>query len=230
VLRNSFLARRHPVNILHVEKLYMELAAQFEPATTVEKRTCEHLAFIYERLEKTKAGTADWQRLIQTSQTLVASLEDSRKARLAARDDRPLSDLSDAELEAHAASLLKNIERLRAERQAGESAPGRSDQGEGASPGPFGKTVPRPNPPASSQPSPSGKPEPASQPLPEPEPCPYCRKSPSECAELKATSLEAWAAIHHDHPDEVEKRDAAATAEMFESLRRQQRGLKGTLE
>jgi hypothetical protein len=203
----------------------------------------------------------DHVRLVQTSQMLTATLEESLKARLAARDDRPLSEwpledlISRTEqmlarlktfrdeqpsaddpvaLQAHITREEQAIARMKRQLAGGEAdddsfipedegLPGEPSQAvvqaEGLPKGAESNGSPTASSEAS-QPSPDRKPEPASRPLPESESCPFCQKSPSECTDLKATRREAWAAIHYDHPDEVKKRDEAATAEMFESLRR----------
>jgi hypothetical protein len=58
-----------------------------------------------------------------------------------------------------------------------------------------------------------------------PEPlCSYCHQSITRCAEIKTTRLDAWQALHHNDPSEIERREKAATDEMFASLERQRRG------
>jgi hypothetical protein len=48
--------------------------------------------------------------------------------------------------------------------------------------------------------------------------CPYgCG---TRCAEIRATRPDAWAALHHADPKEVERRNTLATAEMYVALGR----------
>jgi hypothetical protein len=64
-------------------------------------------------------------------------------------------------------------------------------------------------------------PTPEPEPAPEPEPplCAYCHRVP-----CYGQAHWAYAALHWNDPVEVQQRDARATAEMLESLRRARRG------
>jgi hypothetical protein len=77
-LRLNFVARRHPVNVLRRDALLAELVADYQPNTTMLRSTCAHLAGTLEQLEVMKPGSPDWQRLVQTAQTLGAALHDAR--------------------------------------------------------------------------------------------------------------------------------------------------------
>jgi hypothetical protein len=86
-LRLNFVARKHPVNVARRDALFAELVAEHQPRTVGTRATCEHLAATLERLETTKPGSTEWQRLITTAQTLGAALEEARKAALTTAPD-----------------------------------------------------------------------------------------------------------------------------------------------
>jgi hypothetical protein len=80
-LKHNFVQRKHPVNVLRRDALLKKLVADYQPQTTLTHASCEHLAGILEQLETMKPGSPDHQRLVQLSQTLGASLEESRRSR-----------------------------------------------------------------------------------------------------------------------------------------------------
>ncbi len=63
-----------------VEKLLAELKTDYRPQTTVERHDCEALALILAERKATRPGTTEYQRLLEGSATLRASLEASRAA------------------------------------------------------------------------------------------------------------------------------------------------------
>ena len=75
-LRQNFVARRHPVNVLRRDALLAELVAEFTPTTILERSNCAHLATTLEQLEVMKPGSTEWQRLVTVAQTL--GLHDAR--------------------------------------------------------------------------------------------------------------------------------------------------------
>ncbi len=77
-LRQNFVARRHPVNVLRRDALLAELVAEFTPGTILERSNCAHLAATLEQLEVMKPGSTEWQRLVTVAQTLGATLHDER--------------------------------------------------------------------------------------------------------------------------------------------------------
>ena len=82
VLKGAFLARKHPVNILRRQQLLDRLLADYNPSTTVLRAKCEHLAGVLEQLEVLKAGSQEHKRLVELSEQLGASLEESRPREL----------------------------------------------------------------------------------------------------------------------------------------------------
>ena len=111
-LRRNFLARKKPVNLVRKEFLLRKFIADYQPSTTLLHSSCEMLAGIVEQLETMKPGSAEHQRLIQLSQQLGASLEESR-----VRESQVSSDatavLTDEQIEAR---LVKLLEMLRSTR------------------------------------------------------------------------------------------------------------------
>jgi hypothetical protein len=61
------------------------------------------------------------------------------------------------------------------------------------------------------------EPEPTAPPEPR---CEYCRQTIERCAEIKEQHPDAFAALHHDDPDEVERRQEEATAIMMRQVGR----------
>ena len=110
-LKLNFAARKHPVNKLRRQQLLDQLVSDYEPRTTMWRSTCEHLAATLERLESTKPGSPEWQRLVQTAQTLGTALEETRASH--ARTATNLEHLSADDLVARAEKLLETAYLLR---------------------------------------------------------------------------------------------------------------------
>jgi len=111
-LRLNFLSRKHPVNMLRRDQLLAKLVADYLPTTTMLRATCEHLAATLERLENTKPGSAEWQRLVQTAQLLGESLDASRTARDESTD---FASLTPDEIIVKAERALELAKRLKLE-------------------------------------------------------------------------------------------------------------------
>jgi hypothetical protein len=77
-LRLNFVARKGPVNVLRRDALLAELVAEYQPRTVGTRSTCEQYAATLERLETSKPGSTEWQRLITIAQTLGAALDESQ--------------------------------------------------------------------------------------------------------------------------------------------------------
>ena len=78
------------------------------PGTLALRRACRKLAAIEERLESTKEGTPEHQRLVQRSIELTNMLQASRSSR-SAEIDAITDDMSDAELIARAIAILREL-------------------------------------------------------------------------------------------------------------------------
>ena len=79
-LRQNFIARKHPVNVLRRDQLHAENLAEYRPDTLHLRRACRWLANITERLENVKDGTPEHQRLVAMYTELVTTLEAARAA------------------------------------------------------------------------------------------------------------------------------------------------------
>jgi hypothetical protein len=77
-LSGNTSAIKRSVNVAHRAKILADLIAEYRPSTVLLSATCEHLAAIHETLESLKAGSMEYQRLVQLSQTLGDRLEASR--------------------------------------------------------------------------------------------------------------------------------------------------------
>jgi hypothetical protein len=109
-LRLNFVARKGPVNVLRRDALLAELVAEYQPRTVGTRATCEQYAATLERLETTKPGSTEWQRLITVAQTLGSALDESRSSRVA---PVPTSALSLDEVAARAERTLAMVALLR---------------------------------------------------------------------------------------------------------------------
>src|SRR5262245_64913198 len=63
MLKGSFLARRHPVNLLRRDQLLAKLTAEYNPNTQRLRSMCEQYAGVLEQLETMKPGSPEHQRL-----------------------------------------------------------------------------------------------------------------------------------------------------------------------
>lgn len=208
-LRLNFVSRRHAINKLRRQQILDQLVADYRPTTTLGHSSCDMLAGILEQLEVLKPGSPDHQRLVQLSQQLGASLEESRAPR-AADDDT--ADLNIDALVEQSAEILRQALAL----QRAAQAPPSTDTT------PFDTT-----PIVSSAEAPVAdqlvKAEPTATSAPEPR-CEYCHQTLTRCAEIKATQLDSWEVLHYNDPQMIEQRAKLLTQEMYESLRRQRYG------
>jgi hypothetical protein len=178
------------------DALLAKLVADYQPQTTLEHSSCEMLAGILEQLEVLKPGGPDHQRLVQLSQLLGESLEASRASRSPTTTN--LEDLSPDALVAKAEKTLHMAKLLRDSKRAIDAPAATPSYSPTESEGPEPEAV-------------ASAPEPI---------CQYCHLPLARCEQIKATRLDNWRALHYSDPEEVERREKAATDEMFESLRR----------
>lgn len=205
VLKGSFLGRKHPVNVLRRDQLLAENIAEYRPDTLHLRRACRWLANITERLESVKDGTPEHQRLVAMWTELTATLEASRTTRQPANID----SLTHDQLIERTTTMLRHLLEMRdnEQRWAEMSATYAHPDGADGSPSPVGDPAQHDVPVVSA----------AVTPAPEPV-CPYCRRP---CI---GPTHSAYAVLHWDDPVEIERREKLATDEMFESLRRANRG------
>jgi len=208
VLKLSFLSRKHPVNKLRRQQLLDKLVADYHPSTTVHLASCEHLAGVLEQLEVLKAGSQEHKRLVELSLTLAGSLEESRATRQVSPN--AFENHTDAQLVARLEGLLKyarETDELRQRVAAAEQAQAAAEKVQAA---------------ATATPAAAPTPQPSTtKPAPEPEPkCRFCYQTPAACTALKTDNLDTWRTLHSLDPEEVARRDAEATAEMFHQVGR----------
>lgn len=172
-LRLNFVSRRHPINKLHVEVLEAELVADYRPTSMILRSTCQHLAGTLERLEVVRAGSAEWQRLVQIAQMLAQTLADARLTRNS--DQEPLTPATMREKLSLLSRLLDNVEARQGDAPAATLAP-------------VSALVETPAEP----------PAPAERIA---ERCPYGCGTLERCATLKADDLDTWLVIHGRDPE-----------------------------
>jgi hypothetical protein len=199
ILRLNFLARRHPVNKLRKQQLFDQLIADYQPQTTLAQASCEHLAGVLEQLEALKAGSQEHKRLVELAQLLGTALEASRTQDARSSDADPASITPDAMIE-RTTAILRGLLQLHDEQERSRA---------------HIDAIPRETS-AGAEAELLVKAEPTA---PAPERCLYCHQAPCVGA-----SHHAFEVLHWNDPAEIEKRAAQATAEMFESLRRQRHG------
>jgi hypothetical protein len=83
MVKGAFLARRHPVNVARRDQIFRKLVADYQPQTTLLRSSCEMLAGILEQLEVIRPGLPEHQRLVQLSQQLGTTIEETRRQQLA---------------------------------------------------------------------------------------------------------------------------------------------------
>jgi hypothetical protein len=181
-LRLNFVSRRHPVNKLRVEQHLEELIAEFRPSTTTARRTCEHLAGIYEQLEGLKPGSTEWGRLVTMAQTLATTLEGARVTPIPTDLSASLS--TPAKIVARLEHLLAQAKALR------DYRPPVSDEPETVL-----EVFKRTSAPARAlKPTPSAAPSLR---------CPYCNDLLSRCDDIlqrDSYGSSPWESQHMDHP------------------------------
>ena len=78
-LRLNFRARRHPVNVTRRDQLYAEIVAEYRPHSLELRDACRYLANVKERLETTKDGAPEHQRLMAMWSDLSAQLRTANR-------------------------------------------------------------------------------------------------------------------------------------------------------
>ena len=194
-LRQNFVARKHPVNVLRKQQILAKLVADYHPSTTMQRATCENLAGTLEQLEALRPGSPEWQRLTQISQQLGATLEESRVS----REPNPATNYSamtDDQLIERTTEILRHLLTARDLRH----APCRPDDDDGGLL-PDGAVHDVPLAPVAGSPV---------QATPTPEPiCPYCRRP---CV---GPDHSAYSVLHWSDPEQVKRRSQEATAVMM---------------
>jgi hypothetical protein len=193
---NSF-PRKHPVNVARRTAILQELNRDFPPATNVVQRAArQQLASALERLEVTKPGTPEWQRLSAVVKDLAAQLYEQRPA----PEVPDYTSMSLDELQSQLDHLQGMLASLRA------VADRTTDLEIEPSPisSPIVTNV------AANEPSPA--PSPPAAPI---ERCAYCLRSLADCADLRATDRDKFEALHVGSPEDAEKRRREETAVML---------------
>jgi hypothetical protein len=219
-LRLNFYPRKHPVNVLRRDAILADLLVQFPPANVVQRAARGQLAAALERLETTKPGTTEWVRLSgvvkELSDDLCPPTPTVTSPELPGIEDMPQSALERAEA---LLALLVAGDTL-SERQLGQLDVLREAMRGAVTlpPDPVAllssrdvESTDEPNVSATRAAGPPSEPSATLAPAP----CTYGCGTLARCAELKATRLDAWRALHFLDPDEVARRDKEATAEML---------------
>src|SRR5258708_22718264 len=184
MLKGSFLARRHPVNVLRKQQLLNKLTAEYQPRTTMQQATCAHLAGILEQLEVLKPGSPEHQRLVQLSQSLGAALEGSRSSQHV--PDADYDAMTDDEL---IDRLEQTLQAARASRDLKREHQPRLDADVvGAAVAEDGVTLLEPGDEGH---APQEATRAATVRQPTVEICKHCRKSPDRCIQIKPARLAA---------------------------------------
>jgi hypothetical protein len=196
MLKGSFLARRHPVNLLRRDALLAKLVADYQPNTTMQHATCQHLAGTLEQLEVIKPGSQEWQRLTQMAQQLAEALEETRASRKYTTTS--LEDLSPNDVVARAERVLQMARLVRDATRERDSLTSTTD--------PASMTSVNATAPSTFIQQATLAPEPR---------CPYGCGTLAECAELKETRPDVWATFHGRDPEVIQKKNDEATAVMM---------------
>jgi hypothetical protein len=194
-LKGSSLNRKHPVNIKRVDHYRAKFTADYQPNTEFLRTCIDGLAQTRERLDVTKAGSADYTRLVNDTLRFGAALEESRLS----RDSRTPTDydsLSTAQIRARLQQMLDAI-------PADVPIPTTPLRAAGL--------------PVTAEAEPCGEtPEPTPAPAPK---CPWCGQTP--CVGRDHHSYDA---LHSQDPEHVEARQKKQDAEMYASFARQRKG------
>jgi hypothetical protein len=222
-LRQSFAARKHPVNLARRDELHNENIAEYKPQTLHLRRACRWLANITERLEHVKDGTPEHQRLVDMWTHLTATLE-------ASRTPTPDANPGVERMPQTALELARDLlQRLAAGETLSEREQGQLDvldaamrgelllRGELVSDDPSPVVIDQAPAPPTADPIVQATVPTAAPAAAEPT-CAYCHQSHERCAEIKATNLDAWQVLHYSDPTEVAKRDEEATAIMMKQM------------
>jgi hypothetical protein len=219
--------RKNPINVARRAALLADLTREFPPGDVIAKADLETLADAIAKRECTKAGSAEWQRLVNviatTRERLHASPQANRPA-LSAFDVAGLSyEQVAVELEA-LARLAREHAREHARRVAGLPPAGDrpADRQPDDRPPDRPDAAPAGRSPAlgGSDQNPHETDERVARPPARliPERCPYGCGSLTRCAELKGTRLDVWRVFHGNDPEEIARRDRDATAVMMRQV------------
>jgi hypothetical protein len=224
-LKNSFAARKHPVNVLRRDALLAKLVAEYRPSTQRLLSACEQYAGVLEQLEVMKPGSQEHKRLVELSELLAAALEESRPPASTPTN----ADLTHDQLIERTTEILRQLLAQRDdfkrydEMSAGYCHPAGVDGSpfpEGSTQSTRGSLQERPDSSLGASLAQAGTNVPRASwpvvPRPEPARCQYCGQSPCVGPEHVAFDV-----LHWLDPLEVDRRAKAYTAEMIESLRRQ---------
>ena len=191
-LKLNFVSRRHPVNKLRRDQLFDEIVAEYRPQTLELRDACSYLASVKERLESTKGGTPEHQRLMSTWSELSAQL---RTASAASQPDNDYSETTPDEFVQRLAEMLTHAVALRDAKREAERPRPEVVVAPGAQPEPSVEAV-----------------TPAA-----PDPCAYCyAASAAACADLKTTRPEVWELLHANDPAEIGRREAEAREQLLD--------------
>jgi hypothetical protein len=191
-VRLNFARRKHPVNVLRRQQLLEKLVVDYRPSTTLLQASCEQLAGILEQLETMKPGTPEHQRLVQLSQLLGATLEESRSSRVAPTPT-DLSALNEEQLIERTTAILRHLLVLRDAKL--DAAPVNNAHD-------YVEADPQPQALAPAM---------AVATAPEPD-CEYCRRN---CVGVEH---HAYSVLHWNDPAEIKKRDEEATKVMMKMM------------
>jgi len=224
MLKGSFLARKHPVNMMRRDALLKRLTDDYRPNTTLLQSHCETLAGIIEQLEVLKPGSPEHQRLVQQSQALGAALEEAQSARSTdthGTDRVPTSALQLArdllqrvargetlsEREQGRLDVLRDA--MRGDVQLPDLIDVPADKSLDTGVGGASRDAPRPTP------------APRATPAPEPVEalCPYCKRPIVVCNKQRLDRPDVWAIACSMHPDVREAERKRQTDIMYATFR-----------
>jgi hypothetical protein len=195
--------KRQPVNVHRRRELQDAYTRDYAPASEHARGMCKRKAAIDETLERCRLGTPEHQRLEQLSRDLASQLEAQRTALTDTATTAAIIDaMSEVELLDRMRQLTRRLESIITEEKGHAKAVETADVFDSS---PI-VTAPPAESPAPAPPDPI---------------CRYCRHPQSRCVDTKTRDLELWRILHYDDPSEEKRRADIATAEMFESLRRQ---------
>jgi hypothetical protein len=191
-LKLNFVARRHPVNVLRRDALFAEIVTEYRPSTLELRDACRYLANIKERLETTKDGTPEHQRLMTMWSELSVRLRASERASEAIGDD--LIDATDDQIIEKLLALLHPLLDAQDERRRSEASITQA-----------GLSVQPSAEPTGEAPVPTSEPAPLLD-------CRYCGRA---CV---GSDHAAYEALHYDDPEQIKRRDDLATRTMMQQI------------
>lgn len=197
----SSLAKKRRVNKARVEQLFAEAVAEYRPTTLETRDACRFLAAIKERLEAERLGSPEHQRLMTQWADLSTLLREARGAATASSDISAASRRELAERLIEQARFLLNAEDFDAGPRGDHVDGGFVDEATRTSAN-DSRVSTAVDAPATATPAPQAA-------------CPYCRATPCRGPEHFAFDV-----LHWSDAEQIKRRDARATREMFEMLGR----------